>query len=105
MSSAPFHVVIIGGGISGLSTAYFVMEEAKKNQLNVQCTVVERDDRWGGKILTNHLPNLLIEGGPDSFLTSKPWAMKLCRTLGLEDQLIPTNAEHNRTFSLWIRWR
>lgn len=76
------------------------MEEADKHQLPVHCTVVEREARWGGKILTNHLPNLLIEGGPDSFLTTKPWAMELCRTLGLEDQLIPTNAEHNRTFSL-----
>jgi len=76
------------------------MEEAEKHQLPIQCTVVERDARWGGKILTNHLPNLLIEGGPDSFLTSKPWALELCRTLGLEDHLIPTNAEHNRTFAL-----
>ena len=100
MSSAPFHVVIIGGGISGLSTAFYIMEDAKAKQLNVQCTVVERDARWGGKILTNHTPDFLIEGGPDSFLTSKPWAMELCRTLGLEGQLIPTNAENNRTFSL-----
>ncbi len=100
MSHTPYHVIIIGGGISGLSTAFFVMAEAAQQQLTVQCTVVERDARWGGKILTNHLPNLLIEGGPDSFLTSKPWAMKLCRTLGLEDQLIPTNAENNQIFSL-----
>ena len=76
------------------------MEAAEKNELQVQCTVVERDVRWGGKILTNHTSNLLIEGGPDSFLTSKPWAMELCRTLGLEDQLTPTNAANNRTFSL-----
>ncbi len=100
MSSVPFHVVIIGGGISGLSTAFFVMEEAKNNQLHVECTVVERDVRWGGKILTNNTQGFLIEGGPDSFLTSKPWAMELCRTLGLEGQLIPTNAENNRIFSL-----
>ncbi len=100
MSAVPFHVVIIGGGISGLSTAFFVMEEAKQHQLHVQCTVVERDTRWGGKILTNQTEDLLIEGGPDSFLTSKPWAMELCRTLGLEDHLIPTKAENNRTFSL-----
>ncbi len=100
MPVAPFHVVIIGGGISGLSTAFFVMEEAKQHQLHVKCTVVERDARWGGKILTNQTEDLLIEGGPDSFLTSKPWAMELCRTLGLEDQLIPTKAENNRTFSL-----
>ncbi len=102
MSRSPYHVVIVGGGISGLSTAFFVTEEAEKHQLNVQCTIVERDVRWGGKILTNHLPNLLIEGGPDSFLTSKPWAMELCQTLGLGDQLIPTNAENNQTFS-WCR--
>jgi oxygen-dependent protoporphyrinogen oxidase len=100
MSSTPFHVVIIGGGISGLSTAFFVMEEAKKNQLHVECTVIERDARWGGKILTNNTQEHLIEGGPDSFLTSKPWAMELCRTLGMESQLIPTNAENNQTFSL-----
>ncbi len=100
MSADPFHIVIIGGGISGLSTAFFVMEEAKQHQLHVQCTVVERDARWGGKILTNQTEDLLIEGGPDSFLTSKPWAMELCRTLGLEDQLIPTKSENNRTFSL-----
>ena len=100
MAQSPNHVVIVGGGISGLSTAFFVMEEADKQGLSVQCTVGEREARWGGKILTNHLPNLLIEGGPDSFLTSKPWAMELCRTLGLEDQLIPTNGENNRTFSL-----
>jgi oxygen-dependent protoporphyrinogen oxidase len=100
VSRSPSHVVIVGGGISGLSTAFFVMEEAEKHEVPIHCTVIERDARWGGKILTNHLPNLLIEGGPDSFLTSKPWAMELCKTLGLGDQLIPTNAENNRTFSL-----
>ncbi len=100
MVQSPFQVIIVGGGISGLSTAFFVMEEAARQQLPVQCTVVERDTRLGGKVLTHRLPNLLIEGGPDSFLTSKPWAMELCRTLGLGDQLIPTNAENNRTFAL-----
>jgi oxygen-dependent protoporphyrinogen oxidase len=75
------------------------MEEALKKVTEVQCTVIERDTRWGGKILTHVTEDFLIEGGPDSFLTSKPWALELCRTLGLHDQLIPTNAEHNRTFS------
>ncbi len=99
MRKVPFQVVIVGGGISGLATAYAVMEESRKNLTEVQCTVIERDARWGGKILTHVTEDFLIEGGPDSFLTSKPWALELCRTLGLQDQLIPTNAEHNRTFS------
>ena len=92
MRKAPFQVVIVGGGISGLATAYAVMEESRKNLTEVQCTVIERDARWGGKILTHVTEDFLIEGGPDSFLTSKPWAIELCRTLGLQDQLIPTNA-------------
>ena len=99
MRKAPYRIVIVGGGISGLATAYALMEEGRKNQTEVQCTVVERDTRWGGKILTHVKEDLLIEGGPDSFLTSKPWAVELCRNLGLQDQLIPTNAQHNRTFS------
>ena len=92
MRKAPYQVVIVGGGISGLATAHAVMEEAQKNLTEVQCTVVEQDTRWGGKILTHVTEDLLIEGGPDSFLTSKPWAIELCRHLGLHDQLIPTNA-------------
>jgi len=99
MRKASYQVVIVGGGISGLTTAFAVMEEAHTHQINVQCTVIEREQRWGGKILTHLTEERLIEGGPDSFLTSKPWAIELCRTLGLQDQLIPTNAEHNHTFS------
>src|SRR5262249_36382234 len=39
-----------------------------------------------------------IEGGPDSFITNKPWAVDLCRSLGLDDQLIGTDAQHRRSF-------
>lgn len=99
MRKAPYQIVVVGGGISGLATAYALTEEARKNETEIHCTVVERDTRWGGKILTHVKDDLLIEGGPDSFLTSKPWALELCRNLGLQDQLIPTNAQHNRTFS------
>ncbi|MBA3966954.1 MAG: protoporphyrinogen oxidase, partial [Nitrospirales bacterium] len=99
MRKTPYQVVIVGGGISGLATSYALMEEAENTQTAVQCTVVEREPRWGGKILTHVTDNYLIEGGPDSFLTSKPWALELCRTLGLQDQLISTNSQHNQTFS------
>ena len=99
MISRPRHVVIIGGGITGLSAAYAVMEEAKKAHASVQCTVLEQDSRWGGKILTHATQDLLMEAGPDSFLTTKPAAIELCRALGLESRLLPTNAEHNQTFA------
>ncbi|MGD9851371.1 MAG: protoporphyrinogen oxidase [Nitrospirales bacterium] len=99
MNSTAGHVVIIGGGITGLSAAYSIMEEAQKENVSVQCTILEQDSRWGGKILTHRIHELLIEGGPDSFLTTKPGAMELCRALGLEHRLLPTNAHHNRTFA------
>ncbi|MCA9498216.1 MAG: protoporphyrinogen oxidase [Nitrospira sp.] len=99
MRKTPCQVVIVGGGISGLATAHALTEEGEKSQTAVQCTVVEREPRWGGKIQTHVTDNYLIEGGPDSFLTSKPWALELCRTLGLQDQLVSTNSQHNQTFS------
>ena len=99
MHSPSWHVVIIGGGITGLSAAYAVMKEAEGADTAVQCTILEQDSRYGGKILTHSVNQLLIEGGPDSFLTTKPAALELCRALGLEHRLLSTNARHNRTFA------
>ena len=70
-------VVIVGGGIAGLSTAYALLEEAKKLGQSIECTVLEAQPHWGGKIFTRRVDGLLVEGGPDSFLTTKPWALEL----------------------------
>ena len=59
---------------------------------------MESDPRLGGKILTEQTGGFVIEGGPDSFLSQKPWGIELCRKLGLEDQLIGTNPDRRRTF-------
>ena len=64
----------------------------------VACTLVEADSRLGGKILTEQAGGFVIEGGPDSFLSQKPWGIELCRTLGLEGRLIGTNPDRRRTF-------
>jgi oxygen-dependent protoporphyrinogen oxidase len=75
-------VVIVGGGIAGLSCAY------ELRQAGAAVTVVEKD-RLGGVIRTERVGEYLIEGGPDSFLTTtKPWARELCLELGLENELI-----------------
>ena len=92
-------VVIIGGGIAGLSTAYFLMEEAKAHNQPLHCAVLEAQPQWGGKISTTRVDGLIVEGGPDSFLSIKPSALELCEKLGLGSELINTNPGHNQTFA------
>jgi len=78
-------VVIVGGGIAGLTVAYRLRGRA-------HVTLLEERDRLGGVIRTEHDGGFLIEGGPDSFLTTKPWAAELARELGLGDRIITPQA-------------
>lgn len=88
-------MVVVGGGIAGLSAAYAL---SQSDGPPIACTLVEGDSRLGGKILTEQVEGFVIEGGPDSFLSQKPWGIELCRKLGLEDRLIGTNPDTRRTF-------
>jgi oxygen-dependent protoporphyrinogen oxidase len=92
-------VVIVGGGISGLSAAYFLQEKVRESGEEVETLLVEKDQHLGGSILTEKIDGFVIEGGPDCFLSEKPWTLKLCARLGIEDQLLNTN-ENRRTFIL-----
>jgi oxygen-dependent protoporphyrinogen oxidase len=85
-------VVVVGGGISGLSAA-------RRLELSVaEVTLVERDDVLGGKIRTEHVDGFVVEAAPDSFLSRKERGVGLCRELGLEDELVGRRPEHHRTF-------
>jgi oxygen-dependent protoporphyrinogen oxidase len=77
------HVVVVGGGIAGLACAY------ELHRSGFPVTLLEKD-RLGGVIRTERVKDFLIEGGPDSFLVTKPWAKDLCLELGLGDRLIPS---------------
>lgn len=93
-------IVIIGGGISGLSAAWYLQQQAKNSDLAIHVTVLESSNRWGGKVLTEQVEGIadtpfVVEAGPDSFLTQKPWALQLARELGLEKQFLGTN-DHMR---------
>lgn len=94
------HVVIVGGGIAGLATAYFLQKEALQAGIPLHYTLVESDGRLGGKILTHQADGFTIEGGPDSFFTQKPQALALCRELGLESDLIGVNSERRKVYVL-----
>lgn len=104
-NSKALHVAIIGGGIAGLSTAWYLEQQARDLGLALDYTVLEQAERWGGKIKTETVAGLdgesfIVEGGPDSFLTQKPWALELARELGLADQLLGTNDDQRQIFVL-----
>ncbi len=87
-------VAIIGGGITGLAAAW----DLKKH--GIPYTLFEASERIGGKIVTEHIDGFTVEGGPDSFLTSKPWAWQLCDELGLRDRIIGTNDAQRNVYIL-----
>src|SRR4051812_2124344 len=90
-------IAVIGGGIAGLSAAY---ELEKQRAAGVDYTLFEASNRAGGVIQTEKQAGFIIEAGPDSFLTEKPWAAQLCRELGLGDQLLPSSDQQRKTFIL-----
>jgi protoporphyrinogen/coproporphyrinogen III oxidase len=91
-------IAIIGGGISGLAAA-FTLEEHRRPGA-VDYTLYESSPTLGGVLRTEHVDGCIVEAGPDSFLTEKPWAANLCRTLGLGDQLIGSNDADRKTYIL-----
>ena len=88
--------LIIGGGISGLSAAW----ERQQLAPNSTTLILEKSDRLGGKIRTEVISGCTVEAGADSFLMRKPWAVDLCRELGIEDRLISTNQASRRVYVL-----
>jgi oxygen-dependent protoporphyrinogen oxidase len=84
------HVVIIGGGIAGLSAAYDLA------RAGITHTLFEKSPRLGGVIETQTQDGCVLESGPDSFISSKPEALALIKELGLEGEVIGSN-DHQRT--------
>lgn len=93
-------IAIVGGGITGLAAAFYLQREAQARGLEVAVTVLEAEDRLGGKIITEQVESFVIEGGPDSFITEKPWGISLCKDLGLEHELIPANEQQKTVYVL-----
>jgi len=91
-------VLIIGGGISGLSAAYYL---AKRG---VSSMIFESRPRLGGVIQTEHVAECTLEAGPDSFISAKPAALELIRELGLAGEVIGSNDFSRRTY-VWKRGR
>jgi oxygen-dependent protoporphyrinogen oxidase len=92
-------IAIVGGGISGLAAA-FALEERRAAGESLEYTIYESSPRFGGVLATELVEGCLVEAGPDSFLTEKPWAADLCRRLGMEDELIGSSDRDRKTYIL-----
>jgi oxygen-dependent protoporphyrinogen oxidase len=92
-------IAIIGGGIAGLSVAFY-LEKARRVGANLQWVLFEKSDRLGGVIQTEQRDGFVIEAGPDSFLSVKPDASRLCQELSIGDQLIASNDATRKTYIL-----
>jgi oxygen-dependent protoporphyrinogen oxidase len=92
-------IAIIGGGISGLAAA-IALEERRSAGADLEYVLYEASAHLGGVLRTEHIDGCLVEAGPDSFITEKPWATDLCRALGLGDQLIGSNDADRKTYIL-----
>ena len=79
--SRPEHVVVIGGGITGLTAAY------RLSQGGSHVTVIE-PDRLGGKLQTSLVAGRPVDETADAFLLRVPWALALCHDLELDGELI-----------------
>ena len=87
-------VAIIGGGLSGLAAAYQLAQEG------IEFTLFEASARLGGIVETVRRDGFVIECGPDSWVTEKPWARELAIELGLESEIIGSNDCWRRTYLL-----
>lgn len=94
-------LIVVGGGIAGLSAAYYA---SKQKNPPLEITLLEQADYWGGKLTTERVPfdegQFVIEGGPDTFVVTKPWGLGLCKELGIADRLRGTNPQTKKTFIL-----
>ncbi len=85
-------VAVVGGGITGLSCAYYL------GRAGIDATVF--DPAPGGPIGTVTIEGCILETGPESWLASKPWAEQLIREIGMGDQLTGSNDAQRRTYVL-----
>src|SRR5437867_8099397 len=98
---ARLKLVVVGGGITGPAAGHRAGELTRERSTALDLTLIEARARLGGTVATERAGGFLIEAGPDSFLSEKPWALALCRRLGVEDRLARTDDRFRKAFVLF----
>src|SRR5688572_8510727 len=91
-------VVVVGGGIAGLAATHRLLELRDARALDLEVLLLEASHRLGGCIATERAGDFVIEAGPDSFISEKPWALRLCERLGLGPRLVSTQAAYQKIY-------
>lgn len=91
-------VIVIGGGISGLATAWLLRDKAHQAGVEVDLGLLEKESRVGGKILSKREEGYLCEWGPNGFLDSKPQTLELCTEIGINGKLHRSNDNARKRF-------
>ncbi|QMV40582.1 protoporphyrinogen oxidase [Cohnella cholangitidis] len=91
-------VAVLGGGMTGLSAAFYLLKLAKERGEKLEVTVIEGSDRLGGMVNTLRKDGFVIERGPDSFLARKLPMIELARELGIDGDLTGTNPQAKKTY-------
>ncbi len=97
-TALPKRVVVVGGGIAGLTVCYRLQRAAQDQGLPLAVTLLEASGRLGGLIATSYDQDYVLEQGPDCFLAAKPWGLRLCEELGLDAQMISTTTQYRQSF-------
>jgi protoporphyrinogen oxidase len=92
------HIVVIGGGITGLSCAFQLQQRLQASDVSCRITLLEASERVGGKILTDHIDGFIIDAGADVFMARKPGAVALCTALNLTDRIQETDPSNRKTY-------
>lgn len=81
-------VVVIGGGITGMSAMHYVQRQAKEQKIELELTLIEKDETLGGKMVTKERDGFIMEVGADSIVTRHASVKPLIEELGLEDRVV-----------------
>ena len=89
---------MVGGGIAGLAAAHRLIELKKEKSLDIEVVLLEASTRLGGTIATERVGDFLVEAGPDSFITEKPWALRCASAWALTSRLVSTQAAYQKIY-------
>jgi oxygen-dependent protoporphyrinogen oxidase len=93
------HVVVVGGGVAGLGAAFKIKRAADEGH-DVTFTLVEKDPRLGGKLMTEKVDDFIIDGGSDAFIAQKPAVMRVAKLAGFDADRIPSDESRKKTLIL-----